>query len=387
MARRPGGEAEIQARIAAAPGLDEPAGHRLAGLLEAEASFGLVPNNRTGWRCVCQINLRDDDRDTLIGFRELLGIGHLATVAARRGSRPQVVWRITSKVECVVLAKLLDEHPVRGRKLKEYGIWREAVAAWTARRYGLAPRTRTRLEGLALDLKAARRYREPPPDALRPPLSDQNAAYHFAGFFSGEGSFGLAARAARFLIKLRRDDRPLLEAFQAEFGMGTVCDVAAGAESWSPAAVWHVTSARDVLNGIALLDCAGLLGRKERQFRAWRAAAEAISLAKLARLPVDTGLVAAGRRDLSTVTAYTAPSKPLVTDHGYAVTRNAHLDVLRAWAASVEGPLSCTSYQEARQLHPSWPKRDTIAFAFGGWYEALRSAGLEHRAARRPSAV
>ncbi len=53
---------------------------------------------------------------------------------------------------------------MRGRKLKEYGVWREAVAAWTARRYGLAPGACTRLEGLASDLKAARRYREPPPD-------------------------------------------------------------------------------------------------------------------------------------------------------------------------------------------------------------------------------
>jgi hypothetical protein len=178
-----------------------------------------------------------------------------------------------------------------------------------------------------------------------------------------------------------------LEAFRAEFGMGSVCDVAAGSESWSPAAVWHVTSARDVLNGIALFDSAGLLGRKQRQFRAWRAAAEAISLAKLARLPVDQGLVAAGRRDLSTVTAYTAPSMPLVTDRGYADTRRTHLDVLRAWAALVEGRLTCTAYEEMRSVHPHWPKRDTIAFAFGGWYEALQCAGLEDRAARRPSAA
>jgi hypothetical protein len=169
--------------------------------------------------------------------------------------------------------------------------------------------------------------------------------------------------------------------------MGTVCDVAAGADHWSPAAVWHVTSARDVLNGVALLDCAGLLGRKERQFRAWRAAAEAISLAKVARLPVDPGLVAAGRRDLSSVTAYIPPSKPLVTDRGYAATRQAHLDVLRAWAGLVEGRLTCTAYEDMRAVHPHWPKRDTIAFAFGSWYEALRTAGLDDRAARRPSAV
>lgn len=342
----------------------------------------MVPNDRTGWRCFC--HLRDDDRDTLIGFRELLGIGHLAAVPARRGSRPQVAWKITSKTECAVLAQILDAHPLRGRKLKEYAIWRDAVAIWAEHRYGLAPGMRARLERLASELKAARRYAEPSRDTPPPALSDDNAPYYFTGFFSGEGSFGLAAREARFVIRLRRDDRPLLEALRAEFRMGTVCDVPAGDESWSPAAVWHVTSARDVLNGIALFDCAGLLGRKRRQFHAWRAAAEAISLAKLARLPVDARLVAAGRRDLSTATAYTAPSKPLVAHRRFAETRMAQLDVLRVWAGLVEGRLTSTVYEEMRAVHPHWPKRDTIAFAFGGWFEALRCAGLEDRAARRP---
>jgi len=96
-------------------------------------------------------------------------------------------------------------------------------------------------------------------------VTDPGAPYYFAGFFSGEGSFALASRAARFVIKLRRDDRPLLEAFRRAFGLGTICDVEAQ-ETWSPAAVWHVTSARDVLNGIELLDSSGLLGRKRRQF-------------------------------------------------------------------------------------------------------------------------
>jgi hypothetical protein len=60
------------------------------------------------------------------------------------------------------------------------------------------------------------------------------------------------------------------------------------------------------------------------------------------------------------------------------------VDLLRAWAQSVDGLLSSNAYEAARKVEPHWPKRDTIAFAFGGWYEALRSAGLEDRAARRP---
>src|SRR5688500_17959465 len=72
MARRPGGEAEICARIAAAPGLDAREAHRLAGLCDAESCFAIVPNNGNGWRCVYQVALRDDDRDTLATYRQRL---------------------------------------------------------------------------------------------------------------------------------------------------------------------------------------------------------------------------------------------------------------------------------------------------------------------------
>ena len=363
MARRPGGEAEIQARIAAAPGLSAPDAHKLAGLLDAECSLAVVPNNRDGWRCLCQVALRNDDRDTLVKFHTQLGIGHLSAVAARAGSRPQVQWAIASKTECVVLGALLDAHPFRGRKLAEYEIWREAVAQW-----------------------AARRYRHPPEDLRPPTMSDRYAPQYFAGFFSGEGSFGLGPRAARVVIKLRRDDRPLLEAFRDEFAIGSVCDVNVP-EPWSPGAVWHVTGARDVLRAIALLDSGGLLGRKHRQFRAWRPGAEAVSLATIARAPVDERLVASSRRALAGATEYAPPGQPLPVDPGYGDARRAHIDVLRTWSGSVDGRLTCTAYESARAVHRHWPKRDTIAFAFGGWYEALRSAGLADRAARRPSAL
>jgi hypothetical protein len=385
MARIPGGEAAIRARMAAAPGLSSPDRHRLAGLLDAECHLFVSPNNRDGWRCGCGVSLRDDDRRILVDLQTGLGLGRLTPVPARNGSRPQLLWKIESKLECSVLVDLLDEHPLRGRKVKEYAIWREAVSAWAARRYGLAPGSRSRLEQLATALKAAREYRTPGPDADLPVLTDPHAQQYFAGFFSGEGSFGLGQRDARFVIKLRRDDRPLLEAFRDRFGVGSVCDVATP-EPWSPAAIWHVTAARDVLRGIALFQRAGLLGRKKRQFEAWRSGAEAVATAKVQRVPVDRQVVDAARGNLARATAYTPPAVPLRLDRGYADARTAYIDVLRGWASRVDGPLSCVAYQTARRLHPHWPKRETIAFAFGGWYEALRSAGLESRAVRRPSA-
>ena len=385
MPRLPGGEAAIRARMAAAPGVSSEGGHRLAGLLEAECHLAIGPNNRTGWRCSCAVALRDDDRSILQAARDSLGLGHLNERGARNGSRPQVAWIVDSKVECEALADLLELHPFRGRKLQEYEIWREAVKAWAARRYGLAPGAGTRLARLARAIKRARAYRAPAQDAVQPSLSDPCAPHYFAGFFSGEGSFGLGHRNARFVIKLRRDDRPLLDAFCKAFQMGSVCDVATP-KPWSPAAVWHVTAAEDVLRGLALLEAGGLLGRKRRQFLAWRPGAEAVSQAKINRTSADADVVAAARQALTDATAYMPPSEPLPRDRRHAETRVAYIDILRAWATYFEGRLSCTEYQAARELRPHWPKRETIAFAFGGWYEALEAAGLEDRAVRRPSA-
>ena len=68
MARRPGGEAAIRARLSASPGLTASEGHTLAGLLDAESHLAIVPNNGgTGWRCECSVTLRDDDQEVLIG--------------------------------------------------------------------------------------------------------------------------------------------------------------------------------------------------------------------------------------------------------------------------------------------------------------------------------
>ena len=45
MARRPGGEAAMRVRLAAAPGLNAAEAHTLAGLLDAESHLAITPNN------------------------------------------------------------------------------------------------------------------------------------------------------------------------------------------------------------------------------------------------------------------------------------------------------------------------------------------------------
>ena len=165
MARRAGGEAAIRARIAASPGLSAAEAHALAGFLDAESHLAVIPNNGGAtWRCECSVNLRDDDREILVSYRDKLGLGHLTPVAARNGSRPQVLWKIGSKLESLVLAQLLDAHPLRARKAREYEIWREAVGIWAFERRGLGPSARARMAQLAEYLLAERVYRDPKPD-------------------------------------------------------------------------------------------------------------------------------------------------------------------------------------------------------------------------------
>ena len=382
MPRPAGGEAAIRGRLSSSPGLTTSEAHTLAGLLDAESHLAIVPNNGgTGWRCECSVNLRDDDQDILIAYRDKSGIGHLTPVAARATSRPQVHWHIGSKLECQVLTELLDAHSLRGRKRREYEIWRDAVDICASGRYGVGPRGRVRLARLAEYLLAERVYKEPSPDVALPDMTGQYAASYFAGFFSGEGSFALQPRNARFLIKLRRDDRPLLDAFCRDFAIGSVVNVAA-MEPWSPAATWHVTGARDVLKGIALFESAPLLGRKARQYAAWRPGAKAIATAIVNKSALDDAVVTQARAALAHATAYRPPSRRLAADSGLSAAHAAYLEVLRSWANRVDGPLSVLGYAAARRdRNPEWPTRNTIAEAFGGWYEALSCAGLASRAA------
>jgi hypothetical protein len=387
MARRPGGEAAIRRRLAASPGLSHGEAHTLAGFLDAESHLAVIPNNGGAtWRCECSVALRDDDREILVSYRDKLGLGHLTPVPARNGSRPQVQWTIGSKLECQVLAQLLDAHPLRARKAREYEIWREAVGIWASERQGLERSARARMAQLAEYLRSERVYRAPQPDVALPDMTDQYAPNYFAGFFSGEGSFSLSGRRPRFVIKLRRDDRPLLDAFCHDFAIGSVVNVPA-IEPWSPAAVWHVTAASGLLKGIDLFDSAPLLGRKARQYRAWRPAAQAIAEAIIDKRPIIEPLVDRARRGLAYATAYRPPSEPLSVDRGMSAARAAYLEVLGQWADSVDGPLSCGAYASARRAeHPDWPKRETIAEAFGSWYAALAAAGFAARAARpRPT--
>jgi hypothetical protein len=384
MGRPSGGEAAIQARMSAAPGLDAEHSHALAGLLDAEGYFAITRGRRESYGCSAAINLRDDDAAVLVDFREKTGLGHLTTIPARASSQSQVKWTVRSKLECLRLVELLKGFPMYGRKRREAAIWAAAVRRWAAnpnrqdqalgRHFGAA-RTRLMVE---------RQYRPHLAAAPVPrPRSPSAAIAYFGGFFSGEGCLILDPdrRRAQVVIRLRWDDRPLLECFSRCFGIGRVVRVR---QSPPGAAVahWHVTARAGLLKAIQVLDEAPLLGRKRRQYDAWRPGALELVEAGLGQRPADVDLVKRSRADLSQASAYFAPSLQLPTENRRREARVAYLDTLRAWAATHDGELSCVAYSRARKSHRTWPKRETIASQFGSWKRALEAAGLAHRAVR-----
>ena len=375
MGRAVGGSAEKARTIAAAQGVGELDGHALAGFIEAEGSFLITPNNRgRTWLCAMALNQRADDADMLLDIVRVTGLGRLHAVPARRTSRPQVVWSVTSKLECRELVRLLRRFPLRGRKRREFAVWAAAVDQWSASLHGSSPAVAGALSSRAAELRALRRYVDPErlaPDQARAPAPSGAAISAFlGGFFTGEGSFSLTGKAVAS-VHLRGDDVDLLRLFRDTFGVGRVS--VSARPGVNPTVRWSVARRGELSRAIDMFDRAVLRGRKRREFEAWR-----LGAAEYARgRDRDEAAVAAAAQALAQARAYTERAVTLST--GEPAT-DAYLEVLRAFAAERrDGALTCTAYAQARAEHPEWPTRNTLALAFGTWAQALGAAGLGSR--------
>jgi hypothetical protein len=383
MGRAIGGNAAIEERLGAAQGLSAFDCHALAGFLDAEATFTIHPNNGgSTWGCAMSVSVRLDDGDVLADLCRSSGLGHVCTKRAHRGSRPQASWQIASKRECLELARLLTRFPLRARKRRDSEIWSSAVERWAANAYDLHPdgRFHAEMRRGADRLRAVRRYVKAPPPALDGPAEELLA--YFGGFFSGEGCFGLSGLVPRAVIKVRQDDRSILELFAARFGVGAVSDHGAYTNP-NPSSTWMICATGELAPAVRLFEDAQLRGRKRREFEVWRDAAHERAFAKVGGRRWDRARVGAAAERLTAMRAYRPPRDPAhATSVGEArhAARNAHIQVLRAFAAEgVQDALTATAYMRARETHPEWPHRNTIALAFGGWARALDAAGLGSR--------
>jgi hypothetical protein len=177
------------------------------------------------------------------------------------------------------------------------------------------------------------------------------------------------------VVKLRRDDRAILELFASRFGIGLVRDHAPYGNA-HPTASWLICATADLANAIALFEAAQLRGRKRREFAIWRQAAHERAVARRAERRWDRGHVVVLAARLRELRAYRP--RDIARPNRDRDARAAYLEVLRAFAAEAsDRPLTCTAYAQARrERHPEWPQRNTIARAFGSWSAALGAADL-----------
>jgi hypothetical protein len=197
---------------------------------------------------------------------------------------------------------------------------------------------------------------------------------YLGGFFSGDGCLLLSERSAHAILKLRRDDRPILEAFSRAFGLGLVRDIPATPPS-APTTAWRVVAAADLLVLVDLFDRAGLRGRKLRQYEAWRPAAIEIGCARVGARRVDRDLIETARSAFVQASAYRSEIDKLPPPPSEEDALEAYIGVLREWASG-RGfrALTCTAYQADRRA--AWPTKDTLARVFGSWRAALGAADL-----------
>ena len=111
-------------------------------------------------------------------------------------------------------------------------------------------------------------------------MNDQEFAAWLAGFIDGEGSFSIApdrrddSFRCSFKLKLRADDRAVLEQVQSRLRIGSVSREKRRPPS-RPCYAWRVSSQADCQALIALLDAAPLQSKKRRDYEIWR---EAVAL-------------------------------------------------------------------------------------------------------------
>lgn len=125
-----------------------------AGFVDGEGCFRFFLQQ--GYPCaVFKISLRADDNEVLSMMRERLRLGQIYYHKFRTHSRPQFTWKVQSREECKRLVEILDHHPLRTKKQRDYLIWRKAVLEFCK---GRGKYNGQYLRELARELRQARMF-------------------------------------------------------------------------------------------------------------------------------------------------------------------------------------------------------------------------------------
>lgn len=104
-------------------------GNWLAGFVDGEGHFGLTVT-KNGVRPVFAITLRADDRAIIDDIATRFGVGHIAEYAERGNRHAQVGYRCESWSNCLAIAPVFEQFPLRAKKRLDFEVWRSCLDAW-----------------------------------------------------------------------------------------------------------------------------------------------------------------------------------------------------------------------------------------------------------------
>ena len=251
----------------------EDFGYWFSGFIAAEGSFIIIPNGTT-YQCRFTISLRQDDHAVLRQIQERLEIGTYVPYIRRHKGTPETMWTVMRQGDCKKLRNFLHHFPLRAKKARDFEVWAQAIDHII---YNQPKPDWQLIANYMATLKSLRPY-----NPIAPVIPSDAVGFNqwLTGFVEGEGCFQIRKRVkphctyypCEFTLRLRQDDREVLYQIVKQTGIGYI-DNQAPYHQENPKVVWNVTSKKDILNLIHLLDTSILLTKKSKDYRIWREAA------------------------------------------------------------------------------------------------------------------
>ena len=140
-------------------------GNWFAGFVDGEGCFYINRSTRDTYTPGFKLQLREDDAAIIGTIRQTFGFGSIYYHSKRGKTNPSISYNVKSLPNCQAVIDLLDLHQLRSKKLRDYLVWREAVAC--AQQLGQLPRVSgqkydwSRLIELKQALESGRKYQPP----------------------------------------------------------------------------------------------------------------------------------------------------------------------------------------------------------------------------------
>jgi hypothetical protein len=143
-------------------GIDEYWGCWFAGFVDGEGCFSISSQAKGGYRCSFLIKLRADDGPLLKKIRGRLGMGTISTAPRAEPDKPQLVYSVQRKKDCLLLCDFFERFLLQSKKRRDFTIWAKAVDSWQTVQLGPGHGTSqwTVIAEAHEELREIRQYRE-----------------------------------------------------------------------------------------------------------------------------------------------------------------------------------------------------------------------------------